>query len=52
MELMRDFKEDGLSSTYPALQGRQLTGHLVNMSIDQTSGHYWLLIVISGRLVN
>ena len=23
----------------------------VNMSIDQTSGHYWLKPVISGRLV-
>ena len=30
----------------------QMTGQWVNMSIDQTSGHYWLLIVISGWLVN
>ena len=30
----------------------QMTGQWVSMSIDQTSGHYWLLIVISGWLVN
>ena len=47
--------EGTLSLNYHQLSNLELCDKVgnrpVNMSIDQTSGHYWLKPVISGRLV-